>query len=63
MMSVNSTFRFIGAFLCPLVGGLLLNLHKNNFQLVFTIFGVAMIAMVPLIAFATTDPCRVAPTP
>ena len=31
MMSVNATFRYVGAFLGPLVGGLLLNLYKNSF--------------------------------
>jgi len=58
MMSVNTTFRYIGSVLGPLVGGFALNLYRNNFQIVFAIFGVAMIVAVPLIAFLSIDPCR-----
>lgn len=63
MMSVNATFRYIGAFLGPLVGGLLLNLYKNNFQVPFTIFGASLIACALVIAFFSKDPCAVPQAP
>jgi MFS family permease len=62
MMSVTTSFRYVGSALGPLIGGLVLNLYGNNFQMVFTMFGVGMIVAVPLVAFLTKDPCRGAPT-
>lgn len=58
MMSVNHTFQSIGVILGLTIGGLVLNLYANNFQLLMTIFGASCIALAPIVLLLTKDPTR-----
>jgi predicted MFS family arabinose efflux permease len=39
MMSINGSFQNVGLALGAIIGGLVLNLFHNNFQLLMTILG------------------------
>ena len=57
MVSVDSVFRSIGLVVGVAVGGLVLNLFSNNFQLLMAIYGFCGIVSVPILLFVAKDPC------
>jgi predicted MFS family arabinose efflux permease len=61
MMSVNGTFQAFGSILGLVIGGLVLNLYSNNFQLLMTIFGASNIALGSIIFLFAKDPCKTQP--
>jgi len=58
MMSVNGTFQAFGSILGLIIGGLVLNLYVNNFQLLMTIFGTSNLTLAIIILFLAKDPCK-----
>jgi predicted MFS family arabinose efflux permease len=58
MMSINSTFQNTGTILGLIIGGLVLNIYHNDFQLLMTIFGTLGIASAPIIFLLAKDPCE-----
>jgi predicted MFS family arabinose efflux permease len=62
MVSVNSVFRSIGLVLGVAVGGIILNLFSNNFQLLMAIFGFSGIVSIPILLVIAKDPCTTSPT-
>ncbi len=60
MMSVNGTFQSLGSILGVAIGGLVLDLYANNFQLLLTIFGGVSIVLAFVVFLFTKDPCRIA---
>jgi MFS family permease len=58
MMSVNQSFEYVGTILVVALGGLILNLYSNNFQLLMTIFGSFGIAGGLIVFLLATDPCK-----
>lgn len=58
MMSVNGSFRYVGGILGVAVGGLMLNIFGNNFQMLMPIFGASNIALAPIVIFLTKDPTK-----
>jgi predicted MFS family arabinose efflux permease len=58
MMSTNSTFRAAGAILGIAIGGIVLNLYENNFQLLMTVFGASGIALAAVIFLFAKDPSK-----
>jgi predicted MFS family arabinose efflux permease len=63
MVSLNSVFRSIGLVLGVAVGGIILNLFSNNFQLLMAIFGFSGIVSIPILLFIAKDPCTTDPPP
>ena len=63
MVSMNSVFRSIGLVLGVAVGGIILNLFSNNFQLLMAIFGFSGIVSIPILLFIAKDPCSTGPIP
>jgi hypothetical protein len=57
---VNGTFQSLGSILGVAIGGLVLDIYANNFQLLLTIFGGASIFLAFVVFLFTIDPCRVA---
>ncbi len=58
MMSINSIFQNTGTILGLIIGGLVLNIYYNDFQLLMTIFGTLGIASAPIIFLLAKDPCE-----
>ncbi|HTY73984.1 MAG TPA: MFS transporter [Candidatus Nanoarchaeia archaeon] len=58
MMSVNHIFRNMGLILGVAIGGAVLNLFFNNFQILMTIFGASGIALGLIILLFATDPYK-----
>jgi DHA1 family inner membrane transport protein len=58
MVSVNSTFGSIGGVLGLVLGGLVLNLYANNFQLLMTVFGAAGVASALIVFLLARDPTK-----
>jgi hypothetical protein len=56
--AMNHTFQSIGVILGLTIGGLVLYLYANNFQLLMTIFGISSIALAPIVLLLTKDPTR-----
>jgi MFS family permease len=64
MMSLNSAFRSIGLIVGLSLGGLLLNLYANNFQIIYAIFGISGVASGIIVLLFAKDPCKTSlPTP
>ena len=63
MVSMNSVFRSIGLVLGVAVGGIILNLFSNNFQLLMAIFGFSGIVSIPILLFIAKDPYSTGPIP
>jgi DHA1 family purine base/nucleoside efflux pump-like MFS transporter len=61
MMSVSSTFGHIGGIMGVAVGGLVLNLYANNFQILMPIFGASSVACAAILLLLARDPCKTAP--
>lgn len=61
MMSVNQTFLFFGSILGLTIGGLVLNLYANNFQLLMTIFGASGVAVASVVLLLARDPTKTQP--
>lgn len=57
MMSLNSAFRSIGLIVGLSLGGLLLNLYANNFQIIYAMFGVSGVASAAVVFLFAKDPC------
>ena len=64
MMSINESFRNIGLIVGLSISGFLLNLYANNFQILYTMFGVAAVASAVVVFLFAKDPTknRVPPT-
>ncbi len=63
-MSINESFRNIGLIVGLSISGFLLNLYANNFQILYTMFGVAAVASAVVVFLFAKDPTknRVPPT-
>ena len=58
MMSLHTTFDYVGTVLGIAIGSLVLNLYANNFQLLMSIFGVSGMASAPLLLLFARDPSK-----
>ncbi len=58
MMSINSAFHNTGIIVGVLIGGLVLTLQHNNFQLLMVIFGSLGAIAAPIILFLAADPTK-----
>ncbi len=58
MVSTNNTFRATGTILGVGIGGLVLNIFTNNFQLLMGIFSGSAIAGAVIMLLCIKDPCR-----
>ncbi len=56
MMSMHTTFDYVGTVLGMTIGTFVLNLYANNFQLLMTIFGASGMASAPLLQLLARDP-------
>jgi MFS family permease len=57
MLSINQTFTSTGTILAVIIGGTVLNLFNNNFQILMTILGVAGISGGIIVFVLAKDPC------
>jgi hypothetical protein len=57
-MSLNQTFRHTGNILGLAIGGLLLNLVPNNFQILMTFFGASTVVMALIIFGLAKEPTK-----
>ena len=55
MMSLNASFRDIGIIVGLIISGLVLNLYANNFQIIFTMFGVSGVASASVVFLFAKD--------
>ncbi|MGA2385739.1 MAG: MFS transporter [Candidatus Bathyarchaeia archaeon] len=60
MMSINLTFQNAGLILGLIIGGLVLNLDHNNFQLLMTIFGALGATAGAIVLLLAKDTCKTA---
>lgn len=58
MVSLNASFRYIGLIVGLSISGLVLNLYANNFQILYTMFGVAGVASAAVVFLFAKDPCK-----
>jgi DHA1 family inner membrane transport protein len=58
MMSLNHSFRYLGAILGLAVGGLVLNAFANNFQILMVILGSSNLALAIILFLIAMDPCK-----
>jgi DHA1 family inner membrane transport protein len=61
IMSMNALFGGIGSVLGFIIGGLVLNLYANNFQLLMTIFGAGGVATASVVLLLARDPTKTQP--
>jgi predicted MFS family arabinose efflux permease len=61
-MSLSLTFGNVGGLLGIAVGGLVLNLYHNNFQLLMPIFGASSVACAVILLLLARDPCKATPS-
>jgi MFS transporter, DHA1 family, inner membrane transport protein len=57
MVSINTSFHYVGYILALAISGLLLNIYANNFQIVYAIFGAAAISSAVVLFLFAKDPC------
>jgi DHA1 family inner membrane transport protein len=57
MVSINSSFHYFGYILALTISGFLLNLFANNFQIIYTMFGVIAISSAAVLFLFAKDPC------
>ncbi len=55
MMSLNQSFQSIGAIVGLTISGLMLNLYANNFQILYTMFGVSGVASAAVVFALAKD--------
>jgi MFS family permease len=55
LMSINQSFRYAGTVFGLIIGGIVLNLLANNFQILMTIYGTANLAMALIIFIFAVD--------
>jgi predicted MFS family arabinose efflux permease len=58
MMSLNTSFQNIGSIVGLIISGLVLNFYANNFQVLYTIFGICGVASAATILLSAKDPCK-----
>ena len=58
MMSLNASFQNIGLIVGLIVSGLVLNLYANNFQILYTMFGMCGVASAAVVFLFVKDPCK-----
>jgi MFS family permease len=58
MMSINTMFAGIGGLFGVPIGGLLLNLYANNFQILMLFIGSAGVASAAVVLLFARDPCK-----
>jgi predicted MFS family arabinose efflux permease len=58
MVSLNTSFRYIGSIVGLSISGLVLNLYLNNFQILYPMFGAAGEASAAVVFFLAKDPCK-----
>ena len=58
MMSMNHSFRYVGAIAGLIIGGLVLNAFNNNYHIVMIIFGASNIALAFILLLFAKDPCK-----
>jgi predicted MFS family arabinose efflux permease len=58
MMSLNTSFRYIGLIVGLTISGLILNLYANNFQILYAIIGVASVASAAAVFLFAKDPIK-----
>jgi MFS family permease len=58
MMSLNASSQNIGLIVGLIVSGLVLNLYANNFQILYTLFGMCGVAAATVVFFFVKDPCK-----
>jgi len=57
MLSITTSFHYVGYILALSISGLLLNVYANNFQIIYTMFGAAAISSAAVLFFFAKDPC------
>jgi MFS family permease len=57
MVSINASFHYVGYILALTISGFLLNLYANNFQIIYTMFGVAAVSTAVVLFLFAKDPC------
>jgi predicted MFS family arabinose efflux permease len=57
-MSFNQSFRYVGAILGLMIGGLVLGLFSNNYQILMVIFGLANISLAIILLALALDPSK-----
>ena len=57
MVSIGTSFHYVGYILALTISGLLLDVYANNFQIVYTMFGVAAISSAAVLFLLAKDPC------
>ena len=62
MISLNTSFQYIGYIVGLTISGLILNLCSNSFQILYIIFGLCGIVSAVLIVLFTRDPCKNQPS-
>ena len=65
MLSITTSFHYVGYILALSISGLLLNVYANNFQIIYTMFAGAAISSAAVLFFFAKDPCinQVPPPP
>lgn len=58
MMSLNSSFQYIGLIVGLIISGLALNLYANDFQILFIMFGICGAASSAVVFLFAKDPCK-----
>ncbi len=58
MMSLNASFQNIGLIVGLIISGLALNLYANNFQILYTMFGICGVASAAVVFLFAKDPCK-----
>ncbi|MGA3289881.1 MAG: MFS transporter [Candidatus Bathyarchaeia archaeon] len=58
MMSLNASFQNIGLIVGLILSGLVLNLYANNFQSLYTMFGICGVASAAVVFLFAKDPCK-----
>jgi MFS family permease len=57
-MSFNHSFRYVGAIIGLVLGGSVLGLFANNYQILMVIFGIANICLAIILLTMAKDPCK-----
>lgn len=58
MMSINQSFRYLGTVLGLTIGGFILNLFVDNYQILFMIFGSSGIICAAFVILLAKDPVK-----
>jgi len=58
MMSLNASSQNIGLIIGLIVSGLVLNFYDNNFQILYTLFGMCGVASAVVVFLFVKDPCK-----